>query len=266
MFNDNLFGQNFEEEFNSVFNVNKFDFSNEFQHHINDGDLCTYYLPNISEEINIVNSNTNEKINNSIKNTESEKKTIGKKRGRKKKEDAINFEIPREDNSIKEFKTKFFQKYLIGICNKLIEKYSPNETKRFKKIEKEVINNLNIKPNLKLLNSPLKYFLSYDISDKYKNCDKEYNKNLLNKYSNFNDYFSVLFKTSINALYKIFINDNCVNINKKLFTIESDLSLKYFLNEIDNIKRKEYTEKSWKDIYSFFKNKKKIKSEKEDFY
>ena len=40
------------------------------------------------------------------------------------------------DNLIYQFKIKFFQIYLIGICNKLIEKYSPNETKRFKKIDK----------------------------------------------------------------------------------------------------------------------------------
>ena len=185
-----------------------------------------------------------------------------RKRGRKKKDES-QYVIPRWDNSIKEFKTKFFQIYLIGICNNLIEKYSPNETKRFKKIDKKVIINLNVKPNLKLFNSPLKKFLSYDISDKYKKCEKEDNRNLLKKYQDYNIYFKVLFETTIDALYKIFINDNCVNINKILFTIESSLSLNYFLNEIDNIERKEFSEKKWKDIYSFFS--KEIKSQKEDF-
>ena len=185
-----------------------------------------------------------------------------RKRGRKKKDES-QYVIPRWDNSIKEFKTKFFQIYLIGICNNLIEKYSPNETKRFKKVKHKIISNLNVKPNLKLFNSTLKYFLSFDISDKYKNYDKENNKNLLKKYQDYNIYFKVLFETTIDALYKIFINDNCVNINKILFTIESSLSLNYFLNEIDNIERKEFSEKKWKDIYSFFS--KEIKSQKEDF-
>ena len=188
-----------------------------------------------------------------------------RKRGRKKKDES-QYVIPRWDNSIKEFKTKFFQIYLIGICNNLIEKYSPNETKRFKKVKHKIISNLNVKPNMKLFNSPLKYFLSFDISDKYKKCDKENNKNLLKKYQDYNIYFKVLFETIIDDLYKIFINDNCVNINKELFTIESNLSLNYFLNKINNIERKEVSENNWKDIYSFFDDEKKIKSQKEDFY
>ena len=249
MYDNNLFGQNFEENFNRVFNNNEFNNSND--------DFCSDYsnlYPNNIPEVNTIeNLSTNINTNNSNNQFDSEKK----KRGRKRKEDLKYYEDPREDNLFKEFKTKFFQIYLIGICNKLIEKYSPNETQRFKKIDKNVINNLNVKPNLKLLNSPLKYFLSFDISDKYKNCKKEDNKNLLKKYYDYNDYFKVLFETTIDALYKIFINDNCKNINEKLFTIESDLSLNYFLNEIDDKEYKNESEKIWKDIYSFFNLNKK---------
>ena len=83
---------------------------------------------------------------------------------------------------------------------------------------------------------------------------------------NHNLYFNVLFETKIDDLYKIFINDNCVNINKKLFTIESELSLNYFLNKIVDKPYKEDLEKKWKDIYSFFNPNKRIKNNNEDFY
>ena len=246
MYDNNLFSQTFEKNFNIVFKIIEFNNSND--------DFCSDSLnlyPNIPEENTIENLSTNVNTNNLNENTESEKKTIGKKR--------------RIDNIIYKFKTKFFQNYLIGICNKLIEKYSPNETKRFKKVKHKIISILNITPNLNLLSSPLTKFLSYDISDMYKNCDKKNNENLANEYSKFNKYFKRLFEYKIESLYKIFINDNCKNINKNKFTIESDLSLNYFLNEIDNIKRKEKTEIKWKDIYSFFSNK-KTKSQKEDFH
>ena len=71
------------------------------------------------------------------------------------------------------------------MCNNLIRKYSPKETRRFKKIDNKVISNVNINPNLKLLNSPLKEFLSFNISVKYKNFEKENNKNLLKDYLNY---------------------------------------------------------------------------------
>ena len=284
MFNDDVLNLSFEKHYIRVIDGKDFDYSNESQYsdlkdcdddnfneleqHINVDDFCSDYsklIPNIPEEKIIENLSTNEITNNLFKKTEPEKKIKEEKRGRKKKEESQDV-ISRPDNLIIEFKTNFFQIYLIGICNNLIEKYSPNETKRFKKVKHKIISNLNVKPNLKLFNSTLKYFLSFDISDKYKNYDKENNKNLLKKYQDYNIYFKVLFETIIDDLYKIFINDNCVNINKELFTIESNLSLNYFLNKINNIERKEVSEENWKDIYSFFNDKKKIKSQKEDFY
>ena len=192
-----------------------------------------------------------------------------KKKGRKKKGDQSKREHDkyRIDNEIYKFKTKFYQIYLIEICNKLIERYFPEEKRKFLKIDKKVIKNLNIKTNLKLLNSPLKEFLSFNVSDKHKNkFGIENNKNLVKKYIDSNLYFKVLFETKIDALYEIFINDNCVNINKKLFTIESDLSLNYFLNEIDDKPYREDLEKNWKNIYSFFSLKKRIKKSEEEFY
>ena len=192
------------------------------------------------------------------------KKKEEKKKGDQSKREHDKYRI---DNEIYKFKTKFYQIYLIEICNKLIEKYFPEEKRKFLKIDKKVIKNLNIKTNLKLLNSPLKEFLSFNVSDKHKNkFGIENNKNLVKKYIDSNLYFKVLFETKIDALYEIFINDNCVNINKKLFTIESNLSLNYFLNEIDDKPYREDLEKNWKNIYSFFSLKKRIKKSEEEFY
>ena len=167
------------------------------------------------------------------------------------------------DNQISKFKTNFYQNFLISISNIIIEKYF-GEKEKFLKSNKEVITKLNIKENLKLLNSQLKDFLSFDISNKY-DKDAKHNKRLMEKYINKNKYINFLFETKIDALYKIFINDNCKDILKSLFTIDCDLSLKSLINSIkdDDQKYKTELENTWKNIYSFFdetkiRNKKKL--------
>ena len=222
-----------------------------------------------SEINNIENISTNLNTNNLIQSNISMEVILRKKRGRKKKGDLSKSENDkyRTDNEMNKFKTRFYQIYLIEISNKLIEKYIPEEEKKFQKIDSKIIKNLNIKKNLKLLNSPLKDFLSFNISNKNKNkLGVDNNKNLVKKYLNHNLYFNVLFETKIDDLYKIFINDKCVNMNKKLFTIESELSLNYFLNKIVDKPYKEDLEKKWKDIYSFFNPNKRIKNNDEEFY
>jgi len=253
--NINTFNQHFPNE--NIINNNSFSSENS--------DL----FKNESEINNIENISTNINTNNLIQSNISMEIIENKKKGRKKKGDQSKREHDkyRIDNEIYKFKTKFYQIYLIEICNKLIERYFPEEKRKFLKIDKKVIKNLNIKTNLKLLNSPLKEFLSFNVSDKHKNkFGIENNKNLVKKYIDSNLYFKVLFETKIDALYEIFINDNCVNINKKLFTIESNLSLNYFLNEIDDKPYREDLEKNWKNIYSFFSLKKRIKKSEEEFY
>ena len=194
------------------------------------------------------NTNTNTNENNSNQSLQPKKK------------------IARKDNIIYEFKTRFYQIYLIEMCNNLIRKYSPLETRRFKKIDNNIISNVNINPNLKLLDSTLKNFLSFNISAKYTKFEKENNKNLSKDYENYNDYFKKLFNAKISDLYLIFKDDNCVNKNKELFTIESNLSLKYFLDKIDKNKYENNSdfEYYWKDIYLYFLEK-NIKSQNESF-
>jgi hypothetical protein len=175
MFKNDALNRSFRKHCKRVIYGKDFDYSNESQHsdlkdcdddnfneleqHINVDDFCSDYsklFPNIPEEKNNENLSTNEITNNLFKNTEPEKKIKEEKRGRKKKDESQDV-IPRPDNLIIEFKTKFFQIYLIGICNNLIKKYSPNETKRFKKVNKNVIINLNVKPNLKLFKFLFEY-------------------------------------------------------------------------------------------------------------
>jgi len=273
MNSDKSFYGFFEENNSSYFGNNEEEYSSCIfdQPFLNENKIDNKYeYSNLFQKVNETNINIeNFSTNNSIQNTESMEIIKLIKRGRKKIGDESirknnKFRI---DNEIYKFKTKFYQIFLIEICNKLIEKFFPNETSRFKKIDKNIIKNLNIKKNIKLLNSPLKDFLSFNISDKYnKKYEKEYNKNLLKKYENKNDYFKTLFESKIDSLYKIFINDNCVNIIKNIFTIECKFSLNYFLNEIDDKKYKESLETNWKNIYSFFNLKKKIKNQNEDFY
>ena len=235
----------------------------------NKSEMCTFENTNINTNVNTnldTNSNTNTNLNtntNTNLNTNTNANNSNKNFRPKKK----NGKPVRYDNIIYEFKTRFYQKYLIEICNKLIEKYSPLETRRFKKIDNNVISNVNIIPNLKLLDSSLKEFLSFNISVKYKKFDKENNKNLLKDYLNYNDYFKKLFNTKISDLYQIFKDENCVNKNKELFTIESNLSLKYFLDKIDENKcnYKNEIELYWKNIYKYFLEKNK-KNQNENFF
>ena len=167
-----------------------------------------------------------------------------------------------EDNKIKKFKTHFYQNFLISISNIIIEKYFQEENEKFLKCTQGVIVKLNIKENLELLNSPLKDFLSFDISNKYSK-DSDHNKKLMEKYINKNLYINLLFETKIDALYKIFINDNCKNILESLFTIDCNLSLDNIIKSIkdDDQYYKKVLKETWKNIYSFFDESKiKIKN------
>jgi hypothetical protein len=85
----------------------------------------------------------------------------------------------------------------------------------------------------------------------------------MEKYINRNQYINFLFETKIDALYKIFINDNCKNILNSLFTIECDLSMKFLINSIkdEDHNYKIELENTWKNIYSFF-DESKIRNKK----
>ena len=189
----------------------------------------------------------------------------GKKRGRKKKGDNSSsnknkFSI---DNQINKFKTTFYQKFIIEMANILKNKYS-KKTDNFKKINKKVIKDLNIKKNLNLLNSKIEKLFSYDISDKYYCTEKKANQILLDEIKNLNNNIKLFFNTKIDDLYKIFINKDCINIMKKKYEIITDKSLYYYLDEINDINYRNNLEKTWKNIYSFFDDK-KIKNQENEF-
>ena len=120
-FNINAFNRHFPIE-----NINDDSFSSE----------SSSLFQKESEINNIENISTNINTNNLIQSNISMEVILRKKRGRKKKGDQSKSENDkyRIDNEINKFKTRFYQIYLIEISNKLIEKYIPEEEKKFQKI------------------------------------------------------------------------------------------------------------------------------------
>ena len=188
-----------------------------------------------------------------------------KKRGRKKigDETSSNKNKYSLDNKINKFKTTFYQKFIIDIANILKDK-SIITNEKFIKINKKVIKDLNIKKNLILLNSNIEKLFSYEISDKYFNKKKQSNKNLMDKIKNLNEFNKLFFETKICDLYKIFIQDNCSEIIKKKFSIETNRSLKYYLKKINDLHYRNSLEETWKNIYVFFDDN-KIKNQESEF-
>ena len=187
-----------------------------------------------------------------------------KKRGRKKIDDFSSSDKNKYslDNQINKFKTTFIQNFIIDIANLLKEKCI-NINKKFLKINKKVIKDLNIKKNINLLNSNVEKLFTYEISEKYK-YERFLNKKLMEKIINLNKFNKLFFETKIDDLYQIFIKENCCEIIKEKYSIETNKSLKYYLEKIKDINYRKCLEKSWKNIYDFF-DYNKIKNKESEF-
>ena len=187
-----------------------------------------------------------------------------KKRGRKKIDDFSLSDKNKYslDNQINKFKTTFIQDFIINIANLLKEKCI-NINKKFLKINKKVIKDLNIKKNINLLNSNVEKLFTYEISEKYK-YERYLNKKLMEKIINLNKFNKLFFETKIDDLYQIFIKENCCEIIKEKYSIETNKSLKYYLEKIKDINYRKCLEKSWKNIYDFF-DYNKIKNKESEF-
>jgi hypothetical protein len=232
-------------------------------------------INNITTQINTITNNVmtntyndNKNINNNINDNvfsdnsgKNENNLTDKKNNNIFKIEKI-FKI-REDDLIYEFKTHFYQKFIITIANKIIG--GKNDNERFLKVTKKVIQNQNIKPNLYLLNNSIEYFFSHDISSKYKKkFNMKHNKKLSDEYKK-NDKFKKFIEMEVNDLYKIFKADDCENQLKEKFNIDYEFSLKSIITDM---KEKNYNpyyikklEEIWSNIYKFFdKNKKHIKN------
>ena len=203
----------------------------------------------------------------SVNSVNEEKKTLG----RKKKNSNSSIQSKRnkfsKDNLIHKFKTIFYQKFLIALVNNLIPICGLGKDLKIRKVESEFIKDLTINLNLDILKKTVAGYFSFDISKKYTKQEKNSNQNIINMLKSLlisKKQFNKLLDTKIEDLYKIFIDDDCVNIIYNEFGIDLSEkkmnSLKYFLDLEEKEDYRKSLEKACKDIYFFFDKKKARKS------
>ena len=207
---------------------------------------------------------TNEKTQNvtfTISSTNfiniNQKKKLGRKR--KNSFEQSNRNKFSKDNLIHKFKTIFYQNFLIVLINNLIFSSGLGKDFKIRKVSSNYIKDLTINFNLDILNKTIAEYFSFDLSKIYKNQEKDLNKKIIDKLKSKENYNKLLDKT-IDYLYKIFIDDNCVTIINNEFGIDlsgkEKNSLKYFLELEEDPIYRQYLENSCKDIYSFFDKEK----------
>jgi hypothetical protein len=234
---------------------------NKSTNNTNDNYKNNTIFTNLSLNENTIKNNNNNSTNDHIifPSVNKNEKTVIFKISKEQKKKSSD----RKANKIKRFKYQFFHHFLIIIANKIIEKFG--EKKIFIKANKNLMENLDIKPNIALFNSTIETFFCFEKSTKYSRKYKNFhNKTLLNKYKNDNE-FKKFINMKIIDLYNIFKADNCKQILKKEFNIECEKSMNSILKNLENKLKKDYVEglkKIWNNIYKFFnENNKNIKYE-----
>jgi hypothetical protein len=269
-----LFNENDEEEENLIYKSKDSNINNNITKLVTAGE--TREIENV--EVN----NSNNKLSASqifiqtqtelfeipsVNSVNEEKKTLG----RKKKNSNSSIQSKRnkfsKDNLIHKFKTIFYQKFLIALVNNLIPICGLGKDLKIRKVESEFIKDLTINLNLDILKKTVADYFSFEISKKYTKQEKNSNQNIINMLKSLlisKEKFKKLLDTKIEDLYKIFINDDCVNIIYNKFGIDLSEkkmnSLKYFLDLEEKEDYRKSLEKACKDIYFFFDKKKARKS------
>ena len=269
-----LFNENDEEEENLIYKSKDSNINNNITKLVTAGE--TREIENV--EVN----NSNNKLSASqifiqtqtelfdipsVNSVNEEKKTLG----RKKKNSNSSIQSKRnkfsKDNLIHKFKTIFYQKFLIALVNNLIPICGLGKDLKIRKVESEFIKDLTINLNLDILKKTVAGYFSFDISKKYTKQEKNSNQNIINMLKSLlisKKQFNKLLDTKIEDLYKIFIDDDCVNIIYNEFGIDLSEkkmnSLKYFLDLEEKEDYRKSLEKACKDIYFFFDKKKARKS------
>jgi hypothetical protein len=269
-----LFNENDEEEENLIYKSKDSNINNNITKLVTAGE--TREIENV--EVN----NSNNKLSSSqifiqtqtelfdipsVNSVNEEKKTLG----RKKKNSNSSIQSKRnkfsKDNLIHKFKTIFYQKFLIALVNNLIPICGLGKDLKIRKVESEFIKDLTINLNLDILKKTVAEYFSFEISKKYTKQEKNSNQNIINMLKSLlisKEKFKKLLDTKIEDLYKIFIDDDCVNIIYNEFGIDLSEkkmnSLKYFLDLEEKEEYRKSLEKACKDIYFFFDKKKARKS------
>ena len=176
-------------------------------------------------------------------NVDSKKKT-----GRKPKNPISNVEHTKysDDNILRKIKVKFFHK-LIKYINKKIESKYNGIAKILKPLKGEISQNNTINFNRQLMDSKLKtIFSNNDINGKFKLCEKDYNKNVIDEiYQNNIQELINIFELTFLEAFNIFRNTNETEFSdfEKLNIVVDELKLK----ENDN----NYADKFQKVVMDF---------------
>ena len=176
-------------------------------------------------------------------NVDSKKKT-----GRKPKNPISNVEHTKysDDNILRKIKVKFFHK-LIKYINKKIESKYIGIAKILKPLKGEISQNNTINFNRQLMDSKLKtIFSNNDINGKFKLCEKDYNKNVIDEiYQNNIQELINIFELTFLEAFNIFRNTNETEFSdfEKLNIVVDELKLK----ENDN----NYADKFQKVVMDF---------------
>ena len=162
-----------------------------------------------------------------------------KKTGRKSKNPVSNIEHTKfsDDNILRKIKVKFFQKLIKYINGKIKPKYF-GVVKLLKPLKGEISQDNTINFNRQLMGSKLKdIFSNNEINGKFKLCEKDYNKNVIDEiYKNNIQEIINIFELTFLEAFNIFrdTNENEFTDFEKLNTVLEELKLKENDNEYVN--------------------------------
>ena len=162
-----------------------------------------------------------------------------KKTGRKPKYPVSNIEHTKysDDNILRKIKVKFLQKLIKYINGKINPKYI-GIVKLLKPLKGEISQDNTINFNRQLMDSKLKdIFSNNEINGKFKLCEKDYNKNVIDEiYKNNIQEIINIFELTFLEAFNIFrgTNENEFTDFEKLNTVLEELKLKENDNEYVN--------------------------------
>ena len=132
----------------------------------------------------------------------------------------------KEDNMIKKIKPHY-HKFLVQYVNNCIKKLGKKTL--LKKLEGKFNSNISISQNKLLLDTTLCNVLSKNISKRFENFDKDYNKNVINTLITENEYLKGLLNLTYEYIYtNVFIKPS----NDIHTTCYDNVYINYFKNEI----------------------------------
>ena len=196
------------------------------------------YNMNFTNEIEIKNSTL--KIDEKKCKIKNSTLKIDEKKCKKKRKRKIH-----DRSELGNIRSKIKNKFSNFIIKFLNEKIKEKHLKlKFRKINYQFINLRNKTSNEKLMNMKIEEFLSFDISSKYKNINKNNNINILKKTENFmKKFYDLTYAEFYNKFFlkKKYFNDFINEIQqkeikfKKYKNFENYINFDNYINKIKNV-------------------------------